>query len=415
MLLFVIIYLSFERCLFVCLGQMKDLLGKKPSLSQLTGISETRLNRFATHLRAYLVGSGSTIQSIPTVSSATLHSDPPELQLKTQSLSPSLKPSHPRATTGQPAKSHSTLYQGSLSPRSNTFKDGLSRTTFFTRTGAREKFKRRGDGQCNVLAIDNASMTSASTVGATQTCSGQTEDEKLSEGSSHFQPLSLPDTLPFNPPSSISPLSFLAPLTKVPTSSSPSLFSPYYCWCPPCPSTLQYRVAPHLPSTSSDPPSLPPCSSLLSPARSSSSLPNPPLNNLADVSSLDLPAFFPGPLANIPLPVSSFVGVSSSQQIPTFTPFMSDPIVHIPVIDICSSGQGYLVSAGPTISTTIAPLLPNLVNPLIPEAESVVEKSARETLRLLIGSTQTSPTLMEMLPAALATTDKSLSFIHVSN
>eukprot|EP00268_Persea_americana_P024347 TRINITY_DN23774_c0_g1_i7.p1 TRINITY_DN23774_c0_g1~~TRINITY_DN23774_c0_g1_i7.p1 ORF type:complete len:577 (-),score=114.26 TRINITY_DN23774_c0_g1_i7:279-2009(-) len=393
------------------LTKMKDLLRKKPALSQLTGISEWRLDRFATHLRAYLLGSGSTIQSVPTVSSAAVHSDPPELLPKTQSAFPSLKASHPRGTASQPAKSHSALYQGSLSPRLNTFKDGLSRSSLFNRSGAREKFKRRGDGQCNnVLAIDNASMTLTSTGSAIQTSSGQTEDEKLSEGCSHFLPLSLPDTLPFIPPLSISPLSFHAPLTKIPT-SSPSLFSPYYCWCPPGPTTLQYRVAPHLPPASSEPLSLPPFSSILTAARSSSSLQNPPLN-LVNVPSLDLPAFFPDPLANISIPVSPFVAVPSSQQIPTFTPFMSDPIVHIPVIDVCSSGQGYLVSAGPTISTTIAPLLPNLVNPLIPEAESVMEKSARETLRLLIGSAQTNPTLMEMLPAALATTEKSLSFIH---
>ncbi|XXG66389.1 hypothetical protein AAC387_Pa05g3879 [Persea americana] len=393
------------------LTKMKDLLRKKPTLSQLTGISESRLDRFATHLRAYLLGSGSTIQSVPTVSSAAVHSDPPELLPKTQSAFPSLKASHPRGTASQPAKSHSALYQGSLSPRLNTFKDGLSRSSLFNRSGAREKFKRRGDGQCNnVLAIDNASMTLTSTGSAIQTSSGQTEDEKLSEGCSHFLPLSLPDTLPFIPPLSISPLSFHAPLTKIPT-SSPSLFSPYYCWCPPGPTTLQYRVAPHLPPASSEPLSLPPFSSILTAARSSSSLQNPPLN-LVNVPSLDLPAFFPDPLANISIPVSSFVAVPSSQQIPTFTPFMSDPIVHIPVIDVCSSGQGYLVSAGPTISTTIAPLLPNLVNPLIPEAESMMEKSARETLRLLIGSAQTNPTLMEMLPAALATTEKSLSFIH---
>lgn len=87
---------------------------------------------------------------------------------------------------------------------------------------------------------------------------------------------------------------------------------------------------------------------------------------------------------------------------------MCDPIVHIPVIDVCSSGQGYLVSAGPAISTTITPLHPKLVNPLMSETDSVVEKGARETLRLLIsGSTQTNPPMMDVLPAVLTNADQS--------
>ncbi|KAF2296229.1 hypothetical protein GH714_036953 [Hevea brasiliensis] len=130
-------------------------------------------------------------------------------------------------------------------------------------------------------------------------------------------------------------------------------------------------------------------SSLLTPA--------PPLS-LADVPSLKLPALLPDPLLRLPMP--------GSQQIPTFTPLMCDPIVHIPVIDVCSSGQGYLVSAGPAISSTIPPLHPKLVNPLIPEPDSVVEKGARETLRLLISSsTQGNPQLMDVLPVVLTSAD----------
>ncbi|KAK8654821.1 hypothetical protein V6N13_107419 [Hibiscus sabdariffa] len=80
---------------------------------------------------------------------------------------------------------------------------------------------------------------------------------------------------------------------------------------------------------------------------SSSSLLKPTLPlDLADVPSLDFPAFLPEPLVRLPM--------ASSQQVPTFTPLICDPIVHIPVIDVCSSGgQGYLVSAGPSLSTTI--------------------------------------------------------------
>ncbi|GKC38594.1 hypothetical protein Tco_1050978 [Tanacetum coccineum] len=68
---------------------------------------------------------------------------------------------------------------------------------------------------------------------------------------------------------------------------------------------------------------------------------------------------------------------------------MTDPIVHIPVMDICSSGQAYLMSAGPAMNVTIPPLHQALVTPLIQETDFMAEKSARDTLRLLIsGSSQ---------------------------
>ena len=86
---------------------------------------------------------------------------------------------------------------------------------------------------------------------------------------------------------------------------------------------------------------------------------------------------------------------------------MCDPIVHVPVIDVCSSGQGYLVSAGPAMSPSIPPLHPNLVKPLIPESDAVV-KGARETLRLLLsGSSQGNQQMMrDTLPAILTNPDE---------
>lgn len=120
---------------------------------------------------------------------------------------------------------------------------------------------------------------------------------------------------------------------------------------------------------------------------------------------LDLPLIFPLP---------SFAAKSSAQQIPTFTPFMSDPIVHVPVIDVCSSGcQGYLVSAGPTISSAVPPLHPGIVSPLLPEAESAAEKNARETLRMLMAaSAPATPQLIEVFPAVLTTVGDSFPSLH---
>lgn len=91
---------------------------------------------------------------------------------------------------------------------------------------------------------------------------------------------------------------------------------------------------------------------------------------------------------------------------------MCDPIVHIPVIDVCSSGQGYLVSAGPAMSSVIPPLHTKLVNPLLPETDTMVEKGARETLRLLIsGSTQTNSPLMDVFPTVLTNADQNQSIL----
>lgn len=70
------------------------------------------------------------------------------------------------------------------------------------------------------------------------------------------------------------------------------------------------------------------------------------------------------------------------------------------------------MSAGPAISTTITPLHPTLVNPLGQETDSVVEKGARETLRLLISSSsQTNQQLMNVFPSVLTSTDEKQSIL----
>lgn len=70
------------------------------------------------------------------------------------------------------------------------------------------------------------------------------------------------------------------------------------------------------------------------------------------------------------------------------------------------------MSAGPTISTTITPLHPTLVNSLGQETDSVVEKGARETLRLLLSSSsQTNQQLMNVFPSVLTSTDEKQSIL----
>ncbi|XP_062154613.1 uncharacterized protein LOC133862760 isoform X2 [Alnus glutinosa] len=378
------------------LVKMKDLVQRKPSVAELTGISESRLTCFATQLRAYLVATvDSSRASSPGSSIPPLDATPEQSSTSQngQSLSTSFKSLRSRHTGSQAIKANS-FYQGSLSPRSSSFKEGLPRSLSSLRSASREKLRRRGDSQFS--AVDSLTMTLSIPVDASS--SNNSEDDKLPEitRSVSFSPSSFLESL-----GKLAVPPALSPTTQVGYVGSP-LFSPYYCWCPPGASTLQFSAAPEqIPASLSESPFLPPLSSLLPANMSSTVLTSTLPLNLDEVSSVKFPALLPDSMVRLP--------IQTSKQIPIFTPLMCDPIVHIPLIDVCSSGQGYLVSAGPAISTGIPPLHPNLVNPLIPETDSMVEKGARETLRLLIsGSTQTNPPLMGF-PAVLTNADQNQS------
>ncbi|KAK6929446.1 hypothetical protein RJ641_005651 [Dillenia turbinata] len=371
------------------LAKMKDLLKRKPSLAELTGISESRLDCFAIHLRAYLGSTMSNIQANSVVTSTSLLDvslDMHEIGQNCQSSPVSSKFLRTRHVGNQPAKAN----QASLSPRSSSFKEGgFTWNLSSLRIGCRDKLRRRADN--HVLTTDNQSV--ASTL-SSETLTTTVDTNKLLD-------LALP-----NSPVSLDPLGKSAALTlggPIPCLSS--VFSPQYCWCPPHASSSQCAMAPaQLPILAAESLPLPPLSSLLPSTSSSSSLsPLPPLDQANIVPALDFPAFLPEPLVRVPF------SMPGSQQIPTFTPLICDPIVHIPVID--ASGQGYFVSAGPAMSTTIPPLHPKLVSPLIPETDSVVEQGARETLRLLISSSQANPQLMDVLPVVLSNTTEKQSLV----
>ncbi|KAL5734570.1 hypothetical protein ACOSP7_032431 [Xanthoceras sorbifolium] len=409
------------------ISKMKDLIKRKPSIAELTGISESRLGYLATHLRAYLVGSSLSNTRATAASSPTPYSNT-SLNLSDSAQSSQCASSSSRSQrsrqSGSLATKANSLYQGSLSPRSSSFKEGLARNLSLKNT-SREKLRRRGDGYLS--AVDN--LTVASPVTSDESCSSRSEiNNHLEVKSCQFSSSFLESLGKLAAPSTLSPA------TQETSIHSP-LFSPYYCWCPLSATSMQYPSEPsQLPTSSSELPLLPPLSSLLAAANGSSSLltPTSPLS-LADIPSLDFPAFLPDPLVRLQLPSSQQIPtftplmcdpivhvpvidvcssgqgylvsagqLPSSQQIPIFTPMIRDSIVHVPVIDVCSSGQGYLVSAGPAISTTIPSLHPKLVNPLIPEGDSLVDKGARETLRMLLSSSsQNNPPLMDVLPAVL--------------
>lgn len=359
---------------------------KKPSIAELTGISESRLGCFATQLRAYLVGS--TLGVTPSSSGGShkfrdATNEPLDTAQGGQFSSMSSKSLRSRHTGPQVVRPSSS-FQGSLSPRSSSFKEGgLPRNMSSLRTAAREKLRRRGDS--HFPPVDNLCIASPDTANSSL---NNFENDKLPTFLDSLGKLTVP-----LPPA-------VVPASQISYIGAP-LLSPYYCLCPLGSSSLQGPAnTMQLPSSVIESPLLPPLASLLPATMPTSLLTQTPPYKLVDSPSMDFPAFMPDPLVRLPRP--------TSQQIPTFTPLMCDPIVHIPVIDVCSSGQGYLVSAGPTLSTSIPPLHPKLVSPLIPKTDSVVEKNARETLRLLIsGSSQTNSPLMDVLPAVLTNADES--------
>ncbi|CAJ1970984.1 unnamed protein product [Sphenostylis stenocarpa] len=376
------------------LRKMKDLLKRKPSIVELSGISKSRLDCFATQLRAFLVGATPGNNSHDhTVCALTSANSMSCCNVGSESSHPSSS-KFPRSRNigGQTAKGDTTLYQNILSPRSSSFKEVPPRNLSSLRIATREKIKRRGDN--HQPTVDNLTNDS-------------TNISDLSSTSDHDKASEVTKTLAFSP-------SFLGSLGKlgvpsslglggeVPPVVSP-LFSPYYCWCPPgistCPSKVAATQSPSLSIETLPFPS------------GASFLPNPLSATLLDPvqplsASMEFPPFLPDPLVRMSLP--------TSQQIPTFTPLMCDPIVHVPVIDVCSSGQGYLVSAGPAMSTSIPPLHPKLVQPLIPESDAVV-KGARETLRLLIsGSSQNQQMMRDTLPAILTNPDEKQNNILVA-
>ncbi|KAG0466614.1 hypothetical protein HPP92_018194 [Vanilla planifolia] len=359
--------------------KVKDLLQRKPSLSDLTGISEQRLDSFATHLWSYLSGSANNIVSSPISSSSSLMTAS-DLHSSETDFGCCSKPSRNRMTAAHGGKVHPP-YQSSLSPRSNTFKDGTPRS-YSTKNGGREKVRKRGESSINVHS---------SSISTSHDIPSQNHPE--SHGS-HGLVLPTVSSLP-------SALFSLSSALTIPSrfSNQSSFFSPHYCWCPPRPSSLQYNTSTHQLSSSGSS-TLPPFPTLLSAAASPETLVTSKFQINANELPPLLPSIFPGPLVHLSRPIPSICPLPNS-QIPTFTPFMSDPIVHIPVINVCSSGQGYLVSAGPTISGAIPALPISHVGPqLIPPTESPVEKSARETLRMLMASTPVTatPKLFNILP-----------------
>ncbi|CAL0317646.1 unnamed protein product [Lupinus luteus] len=366
------------------LAKMKNLLKQKPSIAELSGISKSRLDCFATQLYAFLVGSrlGSSLESSACASTSANFTGSCNFAFE-NSQSSSSKYSRSRHNGGQMTKGDTALYQSILSPRSSSFKEVPPRNLSSHRIAVREKIKRRGDSHQS--AFENSTNESISILNLSIT----SDQDKASEVTKKiaFSSCSLGSLGKLAVSSSLGLGGYVAPMVS-------PLFTPHYCWCPPGISTFPSLTAlPQVSNSSVD--SAPPYSgaSLLPSTQPASLL--QPIQPLSIGTTNVFPPFLPDPLVRMPFP--------TSQQIPTFIPLMCDPIVHVPVIDVCSSGQGYLVSAGPAMSTSIPPLHhQKLMQPLIAESDPVV-KGARETLRLLIsGSSQGNhQVVLDPLPAIL--------------
>ncbi|KAK6164358.1 hypothetical protein DH2020_001222 [Rehmannia glutinosa] len=311
------------------LKKMKDMVMRKPSLAELSGISEARLNYFACHLRTHLAGSmvinahaGGFLSASPpaddSVDSTELHF----LQLG----------SRIPQTNSQWSKTN-LIYQGSLCPRSNSFAEGLPESLSSLRIAGRKKLRGGENSEKYVSCVDDDNLNISD-----PSNSFISEKDKLpvANGINPFATLNFVDAF-----GKSAELPFSSHKIQVP-SSGQSHFSPQYCWCP------QYALgnSQHLPVSSTESLSLPPLSSLLSTVRrpSNSLLISIPSLNLIEVPLVDFPSLLPEPLVR--------------------------------VFGRCSS----------TMSTTFPPLNPKLVDPLLPNPESLLEKSARETLRMLMSN-----------------------------
>lgn len=351
---------------------MKDLCERKPSLAELTGISESRLDYFATHLRAYFSGpaSGSGLPMSRNSSSQCLKSS--EHHGRSTDFNSSISTPARHRTSGNQALKSSSPCQSSLSPRPNVFKEGMGKNLLSLKNVAREKLRRRA-GENTLSVLDNITIDRAVIF------------RKISDESSHEKHLKVSGLSALSAlHSSVQSLEIAPPPFSSLTAerSSKTFCSPAYCWCP-MGSTFQATTGfSHLPLATTGFRTLPPLASLL--ARTSSlqtaSTPGP---QYSIPPLMELPSFISDTMGRLPF------SMPSSFQMSTFTSIICDPIVHIPIIDICSSGQGYIVSAAS--GSTLPPF-----NSMLPQ-ENMVETGARETLRRLMGnSDQATPPWIDM-------------------
>eukprot|EP00249_Psilotum_nudum_P023974 c29045_g1_i1 orf=372-3281(+) len=440
------------------LSKLRDLLRQRPTLAQLTGIHESRLDSFVLHLHSTVFPPSSS--SSPTSSASSSASSAASQQSSilsplcsslmitpefssathmpsvgnstiTSSIRQSQRLCYNRASAVRLVNSQPPTHnrphsgnQGSLSPRVSGFKDGSVKVATGVRCiiSSREKLRKRfetsnsngasgvsfsyrSNGLQGDVDLNNILNTPMSTQ-LSLSISGSERTDVLTHSVglySSLQPVScavgqcsfthdctipLPKqvfNLPFvssGSPQNLLPSIFGAvttnpsssyslTLSEVPLSRA-TVLAPYYCPCPLRTSALQYNFTPPFLPLKSDTSVLPTSPSLFS-VRST-----PALFSQTELS-LDRVSISP-----IPLPVSSLVNLPTPLQTSNLPLFFSDPIVHIPVIDIQSGTQSYLVTAPPSISSSgMAPVLPSFIGGVLPDTEAQIERQELPALNFL--------------------------------
>ncbi|KAJ7562505.1 hypothetical protein O6H91_03G071900 [Diphasiastrum complanatum] len=346
-------------------SKMKNLLACRPTLAQLTGIQESRLDFLASYLPAALQTPCSTSLEVPQASSVAVNPPTrtsvsaviPHASSSGQSFPPtqdllnrfsgsgkllvnlSEKFSECGELSGSTISAIPSTQHSSRSFLNDNVAGNNWNTSWSTRTSI--CFGSNGKTESSSNGVSNCSSSPSTSLGIGQS----------SRNWNNFEPamdqlclplLSSPQTLfPFpslisEPPSNA--CTFLPPLsTRLPI-SSPSLLAPYYC---PCPlggvSALHYTFSPPCLPTVGSEGELRPTSSFFSVGTS-------------------IPAFPPVPLElhqlqySFPLPVSPSATAGLGMQSSGVSSFFGAPITHFPVVSLHVPTQGYLVQALPVVS-----------------------------------------------------------------
>ncbi|KAK4799877.1 hypothetical protein SAY86_025242 [Trapa natans] len=266
---FIIKLLDGRAFFFWCklLGKIRDLVNRRPSVAQLTGIDESRLECFAT----YLMGSAICNTQTTPSSSPSVSTDLTPANMIAQSSSPSAS----KFSGSQLGSSEEPIRLGR---KMSSSEEATFRCFLWSRSGITgEKLKKQLENPFGV--VDHSLTASIFPQDPSYSKSGRAvnlEGSKVNSSSPGFlesigKPAFLPSVLSIS--DLLGPFSIDSPLTPPTTESV----------------------------------------------------------GLADLPPFDFPAFLPDLPFSLPR--------SASQQVLTFTPLICDPIVHIPVIDVCSTGQ----------------------------------------------------------------------------
>lgn len=390
--------------------QMRDFLLRRPTLSQLTGVHESRLNSFVSQLRNNLAAASSSAGFQPSCTSSPLSS--------TSSISSTVA----AVTSPNPSSSCGIRQSPRLSPRASGFKEGISRGSTNIRSfiSSRDKHRRRFDklNPASSLSLTNTQSSSSNLdIHSDLICASQPlmssdcSSQEIIIGSQDFvglnasspyvpglcgflsnngapcpkQASSVPlvsASLPSSPsliPSMLGGPSFFSngphlPLPShlpIPTST---LLAPYYCPCPLRSSALQYTFTP---------PFLPPVGELNNGPSSSTFFSVKPSSAILSQTTISLDRVSISP---IPLPGSSLVNIPTPFQTASLSSFFSDPIVHIPVVDFQSANKSFLVSTPPPVSSSGIPsVLPSFLSNILSGGERSIDGQETPGVGILQG------------------------------